>query len=45
MDKLSLWLKALSSRAHPCKVIVVLANKVARMGWAVLRYKTVYQPI
>ena len=28
-DKLSLWLKALSSRAHPCKVIVALANKAA----------------
>jgi transposase len=35
-DKLSLWLKALSSRAHPCKVIVALANKLARIAWAVL---------
>jgi transposase len=35
-DKLSLWLKALSTRAHPCKVVVALANKLARIAWAVL---------
>lgn len=35
-DKLSLWLKALNTRAHPCKVIVALANKLARIVWAIL---------
>jgi transposase len=42
-DKLSLWLKALSSRAHPCKVIVALANKLARIAWAVLATGKPYQ--
>jgi transposase len=42
-DKLSLWLKALSSRAHPCKVIVALANKLARIAWAVLASGKPYQ--
>jgi transposase len=42
-DKLSLWLKALSSRAHPCKVIVALANKMARIAWAVLATGKAYQ--
>jgi hypothetical protein len=41
--KLSLWLKALSSRAHPCKVIVALANKLARIAWAVLASGKPYQ--
>lgn len=44
-DKLSLWLKALSSRAHPCKVIVALANKMARIAWAVLATKQPYRAI
>jgi transposase len=42
-DKLSLWLKSLSSRAHPCKVIVALANKLARIAWSVLATKQPYQ--
>jgi transposase len=42
-DKLSVWLKALSSRAHPCKVIVALANKLARIAWAVLATGKPYQ--
>ncbi|MES9852276.1 MAG: IS110 family transposase [Candidatus Thiodiazotropha sp. L084R] len=45
MDKLSLWLKALSSRAHPCKVVVALANKLARIAWAVLATGKAYQAI
>lgn len=35
-DPLSLWLQELQKRSHPCKVIVALANKMARMVWAVL---------
>lgn len=42
-DKLSLWLQSLKKRAHPCKVIVALANKLARIAWAVLAKKQVYQ--
>ncbi|MES9830609.1 MAG: IS110 family transposase [Candidatus Thiodiazotropha sp. DIVDIV] len=44
-DKLSLWLKALSSRAHPCKVIVALANKLARVARAVLATDKAYQAL
>ena len=43
-DKLSTWLNALSSRAHPCKVIVALANKLARIAWAVLATGQPYKP-
>jgi hypothetical protein len=42
MLMLSLWLKALSKRAHPCKVVVALANKLARIVWAVLATKQPY---
>ena len=35
-DKLSLWIKDLVSRMHPCKVIVAIANKLARIAWSVL---------
>lgn len=41
-DKLSLWLQALSRRAHPCQVVVALANKLARIIWAVLKTKQPY---
>lgn len=41
-DTLSLWIKSLSKRAHPCKVIVALANKLARMAWAVMAHHTPY---
>ncbi|MDH5803363.1 MAG: IS110 family transposase [Gammaproteobacteria bacterium] len=42
-DKLSIWLKDIKKRAHPCKVIVALANKLARIAWAVLATKSPYQ--
>lgn len=35
-DALSLWIRALSGRMHYCKVVVAVANKIARMVWAVL---------
>lgn len=41
-DALSLWIKALCKRAHPCKVVVALANKIARIAWAVLAYRKPY---
>jgi len=44
-DKLSLWLQALLKRAHPCKVIVALANKLARIAWAVLAKHEPYRVV
>ena len=38
-DPMSVWIKQLAQRAHPCKVIVALANKLARIAWAVLSRK------
>lgn len=35
-DLLSTWLQQLKSRSHACKVAVALANKLARMVWAVM---------
>ncbi|OAI27833.1 hypothetical protein A1351_12665 [Methylosinus sp. R-45379] len=35
-DKLAVWLDQLDTRMHRNKVIVALANKIARMAWAVL---------
>ena len=35
-DALSLWIKSLLKTKHPCKVVVAVANKLARMTWAVL---------
>lgn len=41
-DALSLWLQNLLKTKPKCKVIVALANKLARMAWAVLAKKEVY---
>ena len=41
-DKLGLWIKALQSRMHPCKVIVAVANKLAHICWAVLTNQVDY---
>lgn len=35
-DAMSLWIQALLRRMHPSKVVVAVANKIARMIWAVL---------
>ncbi|MCL4165143.1 UNVERIFIED_CONTAM: hypothetical protein GTU68_063724 [Idotea baltica] len=35
-DALSLWLNKLLTKKHPCVVIVALANKMARIAWAIL---------
>jgi transposase len=37
------WLRGLSARAHRNIVIVALANKLARIAWAVLRSSTIYK--
>ena len=36
------WLRGLSARAHRNTVIVALANKLARIAWAVLRSAAIY---
>ena len=40
--RLGHWLRALSARAHRNTIIVALANKLARIAWAVLRSAEVY---
>lgn len=41
-DKLSVWLKALKQRMNGCRAVVALANKLARIVWAVLANKIPY---
>jgi transposase len=41
---LSAWLAQLTARTHQNIAIVALANKLARMAWAVLAKDEVYRP-
>jgi len=41
-DPLSCWINALLERRHTNVVVVALANKTARMAWALLRYDRDY---
>lgn len=41
-DKFSVWIKNLLLRMHPCKAIVAIANKIARIAWAVLAKQEPY---
>jgi transposase len=43
-DALSRWVTRLAERSHPNVACVALANKTARMAWAMLRHGTDYQP-
>ena len=43
-DRLSRWVLSLAARSHPNVAAVALANKTARMAWAMLRNGTDYQP-
>lgn len=43
-DRLSRWVQRLVAERGVNKATVALANKLARIGWAVLRHNTVYQP-
>ena len=43
-DRLSQWVRRLSARSHPNVAAVALANKTARMAWAMLRNGTDYRP-
>ena len=41
-SRLALWIKRMEGK-HPNKVIVALANKMARIVWALMKNETVYQ--
>ena len=41
---LGCWVKAMLARAHKNIVVVALANKLARIAWAVLVHGTTYEP-
>ncbi len=43
-DPLSQWLNAMAARKHPNIVIVALANKMARIAWAVVHNDVNYDP-
>lgn len=42
-DRLSRWINRIRAERGFNKAAVAMANKMARMGWAVLRHNTVYQ--
>mgnify|MGYP000520699209 CR=1 FL=1 len=42
-DPLSLWINRLRERRGFNRAVVALANKLARIGWAVLAHNTTYQ--
>lgn len=43
-DPLSQWINRIREERGWNKAVVALANKMARIGWAILRHKTSYQP-
>jgi len=43
-DRLSRWVTSLAERRHPNVAAVALANKTARIAWAMLRHGTDYEP-
>ena len=43
-DRLSRWALALAERSHPNVAATALANKMARVAWAMLRHGTNYEP-
>jgi len=43
-DRLSRWVTGIAQRRHPNVAAVPLANKTARMAWAMLRNETYYDP-
>lgn len=44
-DRLSRWLNRIRTERGWNKAVVAMANKMARMGWAILRHNTSYQPL
>lgn len=43
-DPLSQWINRIRERRGKNKATVAVANKLARIGWAILRYNTQYDP-
>jgi transposase len=43
-DRLSRWALALAKRSHANVAATTLANKMARVAWAMLKHGTVYEP-
>lgn len=43
-DRLSRWINRIRAERGCNKAVVAMANKMARMGWAVLHNKSTYQP-
>ena len=43
-DRLSRWVTSLAQRRHPNVAAVALANKTARIAWAILRHGIDYEP-
>jgi transposase len=43
-DRLSQWVTSLATRRHPNVAATALANKTARIAWAMMRHGTDYQP-
>ena len=43
-DALNRWINQIMARRGINRAIIALANKMARIGWAVLRHNTLYQP-
>ena len=43
-DRLSLWINSLVARSHTNNAAAALANKTARIAWAMLKNGTDYQP-
>ena len=43
-DRLSRWINKVRAQRGYNKATVALANKMARMGWAILAHNSVYQP-
>ena len=43
-DRLSQWVTRLAARRHPNVAAAALANKIARIAWAMVRRGTVYEP-
>ena len=41
-SRLGMWVKRMEGK-HPNKIIVALANKLARIVWALMKHETVYQ--
>ena len=43
-DALSLWVLRIAATRHPNVAAVALANKTARIAWAMIRHETDYRP-